>query len=178
MDARHSVLRATSADHLENNRHVYALKARRKRIAMICVSATNISPLPIRLLFEPTRLHASGRKPCPERPEQIIRKLSEFTWDFILYLVLDFHPILAFVDVAFLLAGPIYNRRLRKQLKAVMADDLLLQPNEERTFLLAFDHVPKSATLDHLELHYRADNGPAESTSFVECPVSKATGLS
>jgi hypothetical protein len=173
MSAANSELRATSADYLENNRHVYALKARRKRIAMITVTATNIASFPIRLLFEPTRLHASGREICPERAEHIIRKLSEFTWDFFLYLVIDFHPILALVDIAFLLAGPIYNRRLRKQLNAVAADDLLLQPNEERTFLLAFAGVPKSPRLDHLELHYSAHNGRVESTSFVECPISK-----
>ena len=171
MDASQSAaLRTTCNDHLKNNRHVYALKAHRKKIAIIRLHAKNAQRAPLRIRFTELRLLAGGEQYSAEPGDGVIRKLSEFTWDFLLYLVLDFHPLVALVDLSLFLTGPLYNRRLRKQLNELIADDLLLEPDEEQTFLVGFRGLKKSAALEQLRVGYRIESDPP-SDGFVKCEV-------
>ena len=63
-------------------------------------------------------------RPLGRNPAALIRKFSEFTWDFLLYTLIDFHPVLAVVDISVLLTGPLYNRRLKKQLRGLADSEM------------------------------------------------------
>jgi hypothetical protein len=126
------------SDFLRGNDHLYSWKARRKQFAFVRVDVTNRESTALRVLLGSSTLTASGKRYHAEDPAVIIRKLGEFTWDFLLYSIIDFHPITAVLDVALFLSGPLYHRRLRRQLGMLTNKDLLLLPGETKTAVLAF----------------------------------------
>ncbi|MBC7816123.1 MAG: hypothetical protein IAG10_04410 [Planctomycetaceae bacterium] len=130
-------------DVLKDNGHWYALKARRKKIALVRIEVTNPLSADVQVVLGSTKLTAAGKTFDIESPAVILRKLSEFTWDFLLYALLDFHPVMAVLDVSLLLTGPLYNRRLRRQLANLTDADLSLRPGESKTAIVAFRGVPK-----------------------------------
>ena len=103
-------------DALKDNGHWYAIKARRKKIALIRIEVSNPQSAEVQVRLGSTKLTAGGKMFATESPAVILRKLSEFTWDFLLYSLLDFHPVTAVIEVCVWLTGPLYNRRLRRQL--------------------------------------------------------------
>lgn len=139
-------------DFLRDNHHFYAHKAGRKKIAIISVEVANKNSGNVRLMLGASKLIAGERSYNVEPPAVIIRKLSEFTWDFLVYLIIDFHPVLAAVDTFFLLTGPVYNRRLRKQLHLLSDGEMLLGPGECKQALLGFRGVFRGA--HELDLSY------------------------
>ena len=145
-------------NHLTDNDYVYAMKAKRKKIAIIGVRAMNRDTSPMRLLLGSSKLIADGRSYDAEDPAAIRRKLGEFTWDFLLYSLIDFHPISAIVDMSMMLTGPIYNRRLKRQLALLSNTELSLSTGESKSALLAFRGPSKH--LDSLRLRgVDADGG-------------------
>ena len=144
-------------DFLKDNHHLYAVKSRRKKIALISVKATNRASTDVLLLWRESKLMAGEQNYTIQSPDNIIGKLSEFTWDFVLYAILDFQPLLAVVDVFFFLTGPVYNRRLRRQLIALSDSDMILKPGECKKTILGFRNVAKGA--DRLQLLYRCGDG-------------------
>ncbi|MEX2120042.1 MAG: hypothetical protein WD847_10650 [Pirellulales bacterium] len=144
-------------DFLKNNRHLYAHKAGRKKIALISIEAANEKSGDVRLVLGAARLIAGGQSHNVEPPAVIIRKLSEFTWDFLLYSIIDFQPVLAAVDAFFLLTGPLYNRRLRKQLRLLSDGEMLLGPGECKQAIVGFRGVSRGA--QELELSYCSPDG-------------------
>ena len=129
---------------LSDNRHLYAMKANRKKIAIIRIRATNRDTSGVRLLLGSSKLIADGKSYDVEDPAKFIRKLGEFTWDFLLYAIIDFHPIMTIIDTSLFLTGPIYNRRLKRQLAALSNGELLLSSGESKTALLAFRSPSKN----------------------------------
>jgi hypothetical protein len=152
-------LDVTCADSLKDNRRLYAHKARRKKIAMISFEAINPGPTEIRIVLGAATLVADGQRHGVESPAIILRECREFTWDFLVYAILDFHPVLVFVDAAIFLTGPLYNRRLQKQLHLLTASDMIVAPGACRTALLGFRGVPKGPA--QLQFSYRRDDEPA-----------------
>ena len=147
-----------SDNFLKNNPHLYAHKARRKKIALISVKVDAGSHCEeVRIDLRTATLIAGEKRYNVEAPNRLIRKFSEFTWDFLFFAILDFHPVLVAVDVFFLLAGPIYNRRLKKQLRLLSDGEMVLQPGECKKAILGFRRVSKGAT--QLRLRYRCGGG-------------------
>ena len=129
-------------NYLNDNSHLYATKATRKKIALIRIEATNRHSADVRLLLGSTRLIAGGKSYEAEQPAVVIRKLSEFTWDFLLFAITDmFNPVTAILEGFVFLGGPLYNRRLRRKLKLLTDADLSLSPGESKVALLAFRGV-------------------------------------
>jgi hypothetical protein len=133
-----AALDVTCQDLLKENRRVYALKARRKKISLVCVEATNQDIEELRLLLGSSQLISAGKCYHAESPDVVFRKLSEFTWDFLLYTIIDFHPVSAAIEAFFFLTGSLYNWRLRRQLKLLSNVELLLKPGECKKALLGF----------------------------------------
>jgi hypothetical protein len=131
------------SDFLKDNHHVYALKAARKKIALISLEAASRHSAELRLMLGASRLIADGKSYIAERPAVILRKFSEFTWDFPLYTIIDFHPVTAAIETFLFLTGPIYNWRLRRQLKLLSDGELLLGPGERKRVLIGFRGVSK-----------------------------------
>jgi hypothetical protein len=156
------------ADFLKDNPHVYAIKARRKKIALISVEAANTQSAHVRLLLADSKLVAGGQTYKAESPTTIIRRFSEFTWDFLLYAIFAFHPVLAAVDIFFLLTGPFYNRRLRKQLESLSDGEVLLKPGERKKVLIGFQGV--SMTPEQLQLAYCSADGK---NVQVQCEIAR-----
>lgn len=102
--------------------------------------------------------------------DRVIRRLSEFTWDFLLYTIIDFHPITAVVEILFLVSGPFYNRRLRKQLRSLTDSDLTLGPNDRTEKVLAFAGVRQPAK--SISVPYTVDG--ADTQKFT-CDLSLVT---
>ena len=145
-------------DYLKDNSHLYATKAPRKKIALIRIKATNRHTSDVRLLLGSTRLTAGGNSYEVEQPAVVIRKLSEFTWDFLLFAITDMHnPVTAIIEGVVFLGGPLYNRRLRRKLKLLTNDDLLLPTGESRVALLAFRGVRRG--LEDLTIPCRSEDG-------------------
>jgi hypothetical protein len=132
------------SDFLDGNEHLYARKALRKKIAMVRVEATNNGSSAARLRLGSSTVTADGKKVSADVPAVIIRKLGEFTWDFLLYAIIDFHPVTAVFDLTLFLTGPFYQRRLRRQLAMLTNEDLLLSPGESKTVIVAFRGVATS----------------------------------
>jgi hypothetical protein len=129
------------SDFLARNDHLYARKARRKKIALIRIDVTNGDALPVVVRLASASLTADGRTYHPEDATLIVRKFGEFTWDFLLYSLIDFHPVTAVLDMAVFLSGPLYKRRLRRQLKMLTNADLPVPPGASKTAVLAFRGV-------------------------------------
>ena len=140
-------------DLLKDNSHWYALKARRKKIALLRVEVTNTQSSDVLVRFGSTKLIAGGKTFSTESPAVVLRKFSEFTWDFLVYALLDFHPVKAILDVSLLLFGPLYNRRLKRQLVLLTDADMSLRPGESKTALVAFRGVPPK--LEQLTIEFR-----------------------
>ena len=153
-------------DFLKDNRHVYALKARRKKIALICVEAVNKHSADVRILLGDSKLIAGDQSYKVETPSTIVRRFSEFTWDFLLYMILVFQPVLLAVDIFFFLSGPLYNRRLRKQLHSLSDGEMLLKPGECKKAFLGFRGVSNGA--DQLQLLYCCQDGEKQQ---VRCAI-------
>lgn len=144
-------------DFLKDNQHLYALKARRKKIALIIVKVANKHSADVRIVLGDSKLIAGGQRYNVETPANIIRKFSEFTWDFLIYMILVFEPVLLAVDLFFFLTGPLYNRRLKRQLHSLADGEMLLGPGECKEALLGFRGVSKG--VDQLQMFYSCDNG-------------------
>lgn len=156
-------------DFLKDNHHVYASRARRKKIALISVEAVNKSATDVQLILGASKLIAGEQSCNVEAPAIINRKLSEFTWDFLLYLILDFQPVLAAVDVFFFLTGPLYNWRLRRQLHSLTNSEMRLKPGDCKQALLGFRGVSKRA--DQVQLSYCCGDGEQRQ---VQCGIGTA----
>jgi hypothetical protein len=159
-------LKVRCEDFLKDNRRVYARKAVRKKIAIVSVEATNLHTADLTLRLGSTELIAGGTSYRAESPAVIVRKLSEFTWDFLFYSIIDFHPINALIDAFFFLTGPLYNRRLRRQLKLLSDGELILKPGECKKALIAFRGVAGRADVVWLSI-YRADGNKQQ----LQCSV-------
>ena len=145
-------------DFLKDNSHLFAHKARRKKIALIRVeAAADSQSAEVHIDLGNAKLSVGEMTYNAEPPDCIIRKFSEFTWDFLVYLVLDFNPVLAVVDVMAFLSGPLYNRRLKKQLRLLTVCEMVLKPGEHKTAILAFRGGSSGAGQLHLD--YRVGNG-------------------
>ena len=135
------VLAVRCADFLKDNHRAYAHKARRKKIALISVDVTTRHSSDVRLLIGSTELIAGGNSFPAETRAKVLRKLSAFTWDFLFYLVIDFHPVTAAIEAFVFLTGPIYNWRLRRHLSRLTDADVALRPGEAAQFVLGFRGV-------------------------------------
>lgn len=154
------------ADFLRDNRHLYAHKARRKKIALISIEVVNRHSAGIRIELGATMLVAGGQSRGVEPSANIIRKFTEFTWDFVLFAILAFDPMLVAVDVFFLLSGPLYNRRLKKQLRLLSDGELFLEPGECKQAILGFRGVSEAA--GQLQLSYRLAEAERQS---IQCEI-------
>jgi hypothetical protein len=153
-------------DFLKDNQHLYAFKARRKKIALIKVDIANKHSAEVRILLGDSKLIAGEQSYNVETPATIIRKFSEFTWDFLLYMILVFEPVLLAADIFFFLSGPLYNRRLKKQLHSLTDSEMLLKPGECKQALLGFRGVSKGT--DQLQLLYCCHDGKPQQA---RCPI-------
>ncbi len=163
-------LNVTCVDFLKDNPRHYARKAKRKKIVLIGVEAVSNHSGDLRLLLGASKLTAGGQSYNVETPAVIHRKLSAFTWDFLLYLILDFHPVLAALDLFFLLTGPVYNWRLRRQLKLLSNGEMVLRPGESAKVVLGFRGVPKKPEeLETMELCYRRGDGEKQ---MLQCGIA------
>ena len=159
-------LNVKSQDHLNGNKSLYAHKARRKKIALIAIEVANGHSEDVRLELGATKLVTGQRSYSAEPPKVIIRKLSEFTWDFLLFAILAFDPVLLALDVFFLLTGPLYNRRLKRQLHSLSDGEMILIPGESKKAILGFRGVSKGTT--QLQLWYRCGEGKRQQ---IECEI-------
>jgi hypothetical protein len=144
-------------DFLRDNSHLYAHKAKRKKIALISVEAASRDSCKIRIELGAAKLVVGNRNYDVESPQLMIRKFSEFTWDFVVYSILDFHPVLVFVDAVLFLSGPLYNRRLKNQLRLLSDGEMVLGRGDRKKAILGFRGVSKGAM--QLQLFYRRDDG-------------------
>lgn len=142
---------------LKDNPCVYAIKAARKKIAIVRVELTNRQSTDVLLVLGSSKLTAGGTSYKVEKPAVVLRKLREFTWDFLLFPIIDFHPVTAVIELFFFLVGPLYNRRLKRQLSLLSDADMLLSPGETRTALLAFRGIRNN--LESLTIPVRYSNG-------------------
>lgn len=160
-------LTVKSEDFLKGNLHLYAHKAKRKKIALISVTVfSDRHSDEIRIDLRETKLIDGRQSYSVETPARIIRKFSKFTWDFVLFAILDFHPVLVAMDIFFFLTGPIYNRRLKKQLRLLSDGEMVLRPGENKKAILGFQGVSKGTT--QLQLWYRCGEGKRQQ---IECKI-------
>jgi hypothetical protein len=139
-------------DFLRDNRRIYARKAKRKKISIISLEATNQHTTELRVLFGESKLLSGAKTYSPENSAVVFRKLSEFTWDFLIYSIIDFHPVAAVFEAFIFLTGPLLNWRLKRQLKLLSDGELPLRPGERKRVLLAFPGVTQK--LDELHLSF------------------------
>jgi hypothetical protein len=139
-------------DFLKDNHRIYARKAKRKKIVIVSLEASNRHTAELRLLLGQSQLVAGGKPYSPENPAVVFRKLSEFTWDFLLYSIIDFHPVTAVFEAFIFLTGPLLNWRLRRQLKLLSDGEMLFRPGERKRALLAFRGVAQKP--DKLDLPF------------------------
>ena len=148
-------------DFLKGNSHFYATKATRKKIALIRVELQNRLPSDVQVMFSASSLTASGKSYAVEKPAVIVRKLSEFTWDFLLFAITDiFNPVVAIIESFVFLGGPLYNRRLRRKLKRLSDEDMDIPAGKSVDVLLAFRRVGNG--LEELTIPYRTAGGESE----------------
>lgn len=152
-----STLDVKCHDFLKDNRNFYAIKAERKKIAIVRIEVTNWQSSDVTCSLGSSKLDAGGSKYDVASPAVVIRKLSEFTWDFLLFAILDFHSIVALLELFVFLGGPLYNRRLRRKLTLLSDGEMLLSPGESKAALLAFRGVRKK--LEQLTIACRCGDG-------------------
>ena len=160
-------LKVVCEDFLQDNHRLYAHKAKRKKIALIAIEAASSSASgTLTLDLGAAELISDKKRHGVEPPEYLVRRFTEFTWDFLLFLVVDFHPILSIIDLLGLLGGRFYNRRLRRQLRLLSDGEMTLGTGERKKVVLGFRGVRGSAT--HLQLPVRYQDGKSEQ---VTCPI-------
>lgn len=147
-------------DLLRDNNHLYAIKARKKKIALVRIEVTNSQSADVLVVWGSAKLTSAGKSFGAESPAVILRKLSEFTWDFLLYSLVDFHPVTAAIETCVFLTGPLYNRRLRRQLALLSDGEISLRPGESKTAVLAFRGVSKE--LERLTILFRCRDAEHE----------------
>jgi hypothetical protein len=118
---------------------------------------TNRHSSDVRLVPGSSQLIAGASSFPTEKRAVILRKLSAFTWDFLVYLIIDFHPVSAAIEAFLFLTGPIYNWRLRRHLKHLSDGETLLGPGQHLKLVLGFR--PVSTRPDKLNLCYRCGDG-------------------
>ncbi len=153
---------------LRDNSHLYAIKARKKKIALVRIEVTNTQSSDVQVVLGSAKLTSAGKTIGAENPAVILRKLSEFTWDFFLYPIIDFHPITAVIEACVFLTGPLYNRRLRRQLALLTDGEMSLRPGESKTALIAFRGV--SNDLERLTILFRCGHEEQE----LQCAFNSA----
>ena len=131
------------SDMLRDARAFHLAKARWKRFALIRCTVDNHGPAALTVHAGGSTLVAGGAEYPTEPRDIVIRKCSEFTWDFLAYLILDFGLVTAVLDIFFLLAGPLTNRRLRKKLAPIAEGDATVAPGGRWEGILAFHKVPR-----------------------------------
>ena len=168
-------IQVTCDDFLKENQRWYAIKARRKKIAIVRIEVTNGGQSDVRLDLGSSRLTAGGKEFTPEKPEVVIRKLSEFTWDFLVFAITDLLSFVALMEFFVFLCGPLYNRRLKRQLASLSVGEVSLSPGESKTLLIAFRGVKRE--LERLTLPYRSDQGGEECLmhDFNAMPATRMT---
>ena len=160
-------LKIVCEDFLRDNRRLYAHKAKRKKIAMIAVEAVCMGDSEtVTLDLGAAELVTDKKRYGVEPPDRLIRRFSEFTWDFLFFLIVDFHPVLSLIDLLCLLGGPLYNRRLKRQLRLLSDGEMTLTPGERKKVVLGFRGVRTAVT--HLQLTVRHPDGASEQ---IECPI-------
>ncbi len=160
-------LEVVCEDHLKDNRHLYAHKARRKKIALIAVEAVcGCTSGAVTIDLGAGELISDKKRYAVEPPKRIIRRFTEFTWDFLLFLVVDFQPMVCLIDFLCLLVGPLYNRRLRRQLRLLADGEMTLRAGERKKAILGFRGLRGAPT--QLQLTVRYPDGRSEQ---MECPI-------
>ena len=155
-------------DLLKDNRHHYAHKAKRKKIALIAVEAVcGSAPGTVTIDLGAAELISDKKRHGVEPPDRLIRRFSAFTWDFLFFLIVDFHPILSLIDLLCLLSGPLYNRRLKRQLRLLSDGEMTLRAGERKKAILGFRGLRTAPT--HLQLSYRCQDGKPEQ---IECAIA------
>ncbi|MCH8218962.1 MAG: hypothetical protein IH892_19565 [Planctomycetes bacterium] len=92
-------LKIVCEDFLRDNRRLYAHKAKRKKIALIAVEAVCMGDSEtVTLDLGAAELVTDKKRHGVEPPDRLIRRFSEFTWDFLFFLIVDFHPVLSLID--------------------------------------------------------------------------------
>jgi len=145
------------SDFLKDNPHVYAHKARRKKIALIKLDLANEGDAAVEVDLGAAHLIAGGNSHAAEAPETLIKKFREFTWDFILFAIFDFHPLLVMIDLFFLVTGPLYNRRLRRQLRQLTNESITLKAGEKKSVVLGFLNMMQAP--ESVKLRQQDDGG-------------------
>ena len=154
-------------DFLKDNRRLYAHKAKRKKIALIAVEAVcKGGSGTVTIDLGAAELVTDKKRHGVEPPDRLIRRFSEFTWDFLFFLIVDFHPVLSLIDLLCLLGGPLYNRRLRRQLRLLSDGEMTLGAGERKKAILGFRGLRTAPT--HLRLSYRCQDGTPER---IECAI-------
>jgi hypothetical protein len=159
-------LDVTCVDFLRDNHRAYASKPARKKIALIGIEVTNRHSCDVRLVPGSSQLIAGSSSIPAEKRAVILRKLSAFTWDFLVYLIIDFHPISAAIEAFFFLTGPIYNWRVRRHLRLLSDGETLLRPGQQMKLVLGFR--PVSAKPEKLNLYYRCGDSEPQ---MLQCDV-------
>ena len=160
-------LQVVCEDFLKDNPHLYAHKAKRKKIALIAIEALSSSDSgTVTIDLGAAELTADEKRYTVEPPKRIIRRFTKFTWDFLLFLVLDFQPLVCLIDLLCLLVGPLYKRRLRRQLRLLADGEMTLRAGERKKALLGFRGVCGAATQVQLTVRY-----PDGRSEQVECPI-------
>ncbi|MGB0581195.1 MAG: hypothetical protein ACPGVU_15970 [Limisphaerales bacterium] len=154
----------SATDFLKGNPHVYAHKARRKKIALIKLDLTNDGDGPVEFELGSAKLIAGGNRHDIDAPETLIKKFREFTWGFIIFAILDFHPLLIMCDLLFLIMGPLYNRRLRRQLRDLTNESIHLKAGEKKTVVLGFLTVKQAP--EQIQVRHRAENADWITTDY------------
>lgn len=152
-----STLEIKCSDFLNDNRHFYAVKAARKKLAIIRIEVANRHASDVRLLLGSSKLEAGGKTYDVASPAVVVRKLSEFTWDFLLFAILDVHSVVALIELLVFLGGPLYNRRLRRKLNLLSDGEMLLSPGESKAALVAFRGVRNK--LEQMTIACRCGDG-------------------
>lgn len=151
-------IEVTVSDLLKENSCLYAHKARRKKIALIVVefSARKDSDT-VTVDFGSATFTSGGKDRGVEPPERLLRRFREFTWDFLFFLLLDFNPLLSLIDFMVLLGGPLYNRRLKKQLCLLTDGEMVVRPGTGQKAILGFLAVRTGPA--ELRFSYRSGEG-------------------
>jgi hypothetical protein len=131
------------ADMLRDARALHLAKARWKRYALIRCALENAGPAEVAIHAGRSTLEAGGSEYSTEPRDVVIRRCSEFTWDFLAYLILDFGWITGIFDLLCLATGRLFNRRLRKKLASIADGDAAVAPGGRWEGILAFQKVPR-----------------------------------
>jgi hypothetical protein len=131
------------ADMLRDSKALHLAKVKWKRYALIRCLLENTGQSEATIHAGASTLEAGGSEHSPEPRDVVFRKCSEFTWDFLAYLILDFGWVTGVIDLLFLATGPLFNRRLRRKLASIADGDAAVAPGGRWEGILAFRKVPR-----------------------------------